>query len=318
MNKTNHLNQSKTKRLKQTTIQDFFSVINKNIETNQQNGEMSSDNDLMSSSTSNQITVNCDNRSQELIDSLEMSPFDEIPETPEMVVPEEEEDEQMDSEEESQLLKTLNKMPECLLPLPSLRPDSSHFVLFNVPLNRVMDSIPEPFPNIYCDKWDTKHVKMANSPNNQITSVQTTEGRKVMTRLLKWELIEANLLSDIKSSQQLEEAIKTYNPFAEKYKFDVLQTLFKNCSQEECTQFFDQILPAMIRLALSLPQVVTQSVPLLRQKQNSTLFLSQQQIACLLANAFFCTFPKRSHPNEEYKNYPIINFLRYLSFVQNN
>lgn len=40
--------------------------------------------------------------------------------------------------------------------------------------------------------------------------------------------------------------------------------------------------------------------------------MSQQQISCLLANAFFCTFPHRNDtsPGSEYANYPTINFSR--------
>ncbi|CAG2182568.1 unnamed protein product, partial [Oppiella nova] len=94
------------------------------------------------------------------------------------------------------------------------------------------------------------------------------------------------------------------------YSFDVLHDLlYAKSSADERNQFFDEILPQMIQLALRLPHIVTQSVPLLRQRHNTTLFLSQHQIACLLANAFFCTFPKRSQTNVEYKNFPIANFL---------
>lgn len=40
--------------------------------------------------------------------------------------------------------------------------------------------------------------------------------------------------------------------------------------------------------------------------------MTQQQISCLLANAFFCTFPHRNNtgPGSEYANYPTINFSR--------
>uniref|UniRef100_A0A667X990 poly(ADP-ribose) glycohydrolase n=1 Tax=Myripristis murdjan TaxID=586833 RepID=A0A667X990_9TELE len=53
-----------------------------------------------------------------------------------------------------------------------------------------------------------------------------------------------------------------------------------------------------------------QAIPLLQKGQTASIILSQVQIACLLANAFYCTFPHRntSHPNAEYHNYPTINF----------
>ena len=41
--------------------------------------------------------------------------------------------------------------------------------------------------------------------------------------------------------------------------------------------------------------------------------MSQEQIASLLANAFFCTFPRRNAKmKSEYSSYPDINFNRYV------
>uniref|UniRef100_A0A674NJD9 poly(ADP-ribose) glycohydrolase n=1 Tax=Takifugu rubripes TaxID=31033 RepID=A0A674NJD9_TAKRU len=41
-----------------------------------------------------------------------------------------------------------------------------------------------------------------------------------------------------------------------------------------------------------------------------SITMSQEQVACLLANAFFCTFPRRNSRSKEYWNYPDINFVR--------
>uniref|UniRef100_A0A671Y3K0 poly(ADP-ribose) glycohydrolase n=1 Tax=Sparus aurata TaxID=8175 RepID=A0A671Y3K0_SPAAU len=41
-----------------------------------------------------------------------------------------------------------------------------------------------------------------------------------------------------------------------------------------------------------------------------SITMSQEQVACLLANAFFCTFPRRNSRRTEYWNYPDINFFR--------
>ncbi|KAL0178064.1 hypothetical protein M9458_026958, partial [Cirrhinus mrigala] len=49
-------------------------------------------------------------------------------------------------------------------------------------------------------------------------------------------------------------------------------------------------------------------IPLLKSRMNQSLTMSQEQIACLLANAFFCTFPRRNSRKSEYANYPEINF----------
>jgi len=216
-------------------------------------------------------------------------------------------------EDETKLLRQLNRIPDCLSSLVRpLRSDPSHYVLYYVPLDD--DCVPKPYPSSYIDKWDARHVKMPNSHCNQIIAVKEVEGHKTPTHVSKWELIQQNLLSDIRSLEQLEEAIKTYNPIMKNHNFHVLHSLFsKYCDLRERDHFFNELLPKLINLTLQLPLIVTQSVPLLKQKQNATLFLSQQQIACLLANAFFCTFPKRSRPNEEFKNYPVINFFRYFT-----
>ncbi|MGH0180629.1 UNVERIFIED_CONTAM: hypothetical protein FKN15_004694 [Acipenser sinensis] len=65
-----------------------------------------------------------------------------------------------------------------------------------------------------------------------------------------------------------------------------------------------------LHLYLTLSLSLSQAIPLLKQGTSHSLTLSQEQISCLLANAFFCTFPHRNstHPRAEYSNYPDINF----------
>uniref|UniRef100_A0A7N5ZU89 poly(ADP-ribose) glycohydrolase n=1 Tax=Anabas testudineus TaxID=64144 RepID=A0A7N5ZU89_ANATE len=60
----------------------------------------------------------------------------------------------------------------------------------------------------------------------------------------------------------------------------------------------------------ALNLLCTEPIPLLKSRMNHSLTLSQEQIACLLANAFFCTFPRRNSRKSEYCNYPEINFYR--------
>ncbi|KAF8924154.1 hypothetical protein BGZ58_002106 [Dissophora ornata] len=67
-------------------------------------------------------------------------------------------------------------------------------------------------------------------------------------------------------------------------------------SREEREHFFDVILPRMQALALRLPELITKPIPFLKQQQDAAVTLSQEQIACLLANAFFNTFPCRNVP----------------------
>ncbi|KAA0724806.1 Poly(ADP-ribose) glycohydrolase [Triplophysa tibetana] len=54
------------------------------------------------------------------------------------------------------------------------------------------------------------------------------------------------------------------------------------------------------------------AISLLRCQQCSSVTLSQEQVSCLLANAFFCTFPRRSSRRTEFSNYPDINFNRFV------
>lgn len=74
-------------------------------------------------------------------------------------------------------------------------------------------------------------------------------------------------------------------------------------SPQERTRFFDVILPKMQALALRLPELVLKPIPFLMQQQDSALTLSQEQIACLLANAFFNTFPCRNVPNKRSRRF---------------
>ncbi|KAG0221642.1 hypothetical protein BGX31_009664, partial [Mortierella sp. GBA43] len=66
--------------------------------------------------------------------------------------------------------------------------------------------------------------------------------------------------------------------------------------KDERDRFFNTILPKMQALALRLPELVKKPIPLLKQDQDNAVTLSQEQIACLLANAFFNTFPCRNKP----------------------
>uniref|UniRef100_A0A1B6C9X7 poly(ADP-ribose) glycohydrolase n=1 Tax=Clastoptera arizonana TaxID=38151 RepID=A0A1B6C9X7_9HEMI len=84
--------------------------------------------------------------------------------------------------------------------------------------------------------------------------------------------------------------------------------------------FFANVLPKIIKLALSLPKLITGSIPLLHQKKTHSISLSQQQISCLLANAFLCTFPRRnsSKRHSEFNSYPDINFNRLFGGHKEN
>lgn len=86
---------------------------------------------------------------------------------------------------------------------------------------------------------------------------------------------------------------------------------------EESTAFFKILLPKIVDLALSLPQLITNGIPLLRKGLKHSISLSQVQISCLLANAFLCTFPHRGwkEKNSDHFTYPDINFNRWKEYL---
>lgn len=87
---------------------------------------------------------------------------------------------------------------------------------------------------------------------------------------------------------------------------------FQVLEEEETKTFFEMLFPKIVDLALCLPQLITDGIPLLRQGRKHSISLSQVQVSCLLANAFLCTFPHRNWngKNSEYFDYPDINFNR--------
>lgn len=78
----------------------------------------------------------------------------------------------------------------------------------------------------------------------------------------------------------------------------------------EIEHFFKNLLPGMQKLALKLPELVTKPLPYLKGGQS--ISLTHMQIASILANAFFCTFPPR---NRTYHSLPDINFKGYVFII---
>lgn len=165
---------------------------------------------------------------------------------------------------------------------------------------------PRPFPDSFRDVWDSNHVRMPCSQK----CLYPVAGRDELSS--KWDLIVHCLKRPIHNSGELVEAILGYNARQRgKWNFDLLVAFFANQHHKEDTElFFTTILPRLVDLTLSLPNIVTHAVPLLKQQQDYAITMSQKQAACLLANAFFCTFPYRnsSKRTAEYSNYPFINF----------
>nr|XP_018914273.1 PREDICTED: poly(ADP-ribose) glycohydrolase-like [Bemisia tabaci] len=188
---------------------------------------------------------------------------------------------------------------------PPLLPSSCHAILIRLPVRT--NAIPEPFPRQTHDVWNRNYVRLPCSPQS-LYPVSEDELQK------RWEIIQEELQKSITSSTQLETAILSYNSrYASKWNFQSLHYFFcETVEEDEARIFFESIFPKLAQLACNLPQILTGGVPLLKQHSSASISLSQLQIASLLANAFFCTFPSRNTLKQtaEYSNYPDINFNR--------
>ncbi|XP_059215112.1 poly(ADP-ribose) glycohydrolase [Centropristis striata] len=201
----------------------------------------------------------------------------------------------------------LNRMPQCAPPLSHLKAAANHTVTVRTDLLREGE-VPVPYPSKFKDAWDDVSVKMPCSEKN-LFPMETEDGGGVQSR---WELIHTALQGGFKSSLDVRDAILRYNTaHAKKWDFTALNLLCTEyLEHSELQLLFEAVLPAMVDLALSAPVLCTMPIPLLKSRTNHSLTLSQEQIACLLANAFFCTFPRRNSRKSEYCNYPEINFYR--------
>lgn len=192
---------------------------------------------------------------------------------------------------------------------PLVSPSYNHAVLYHVSSDGSIPTDKPPKPHVGQDKWDQDHVRMPCSSH----SLYPVEDKNGKSRLKKrWELIQHALWKPIRNSEQLTNAILSYNTkFKTIWKFRALHKFFNEYLEEEETQyFFDVTLPEIAKLVLALPKLIQAPIPLLKQNMNHSVSLSQQQISSLLANAFFCTFPRRntSKRASEYASYPHINF----------
>ncbi|XP_061052153.1 poly(ADP-ribose) glycohydrolase isoform X5 [Eubalaena glacialis] len=208
-------------------------------------------------------------------------------------------------------IEEMRRMPRCGIRLPPLRPSANHTVTIRVDLLRAGE-VPKPFPTHFKDLWDNKHVKMPCSEQN-LYPVEDENGER--TAGSRWELIQTALLNKFSRPQNLKDAILKYNvAYSKKWDFTALVDFWDKVEvleEAEAQHLYQSILPDMVKIALCLPNICTQPIPLLKQKMNHSITMSQEQIASLLANAFFCTFPRRNAKmKSEYSSYPDINFNR--------
>jgi poly(ADP-ribose) glycohydrolase len=153
--------------------------------------------------------------------------------------------------------------------------------------------------------WDDDHVKLPCSKHNVFYS-------KNNRPLSKWYTIQTVLEQPISNTRDFEEAILTINSTWRNTNFNAFHDFFAcHVSNEDYKKFFEVILPRMQKLALKLPSICSQAIPLLCKGEEKSVTLTSEQIACLLVHAFLCTYPRRNaiqDPDDEYFSYPSINF----------
>ncbi|XP_072228491.1 poly(ADP-ribose) glycohydrolase [Leuresthes tenuis] len=162
------------------------------------------------------------------------------------------------------------------------------------------------------DLWDSNFVKMPCSSFSTVPKPQLVKFNRP-EQVQRWKLISKELeaLAGKKTASvdDVKKAILKYNPtYKEQWTFEALSRFVKIIPKAE--NYFNELFPKIAALALKLPEQIKKPIPLLQKGQSASITLSQVQISCLLANAFFCTFPHRntSNPKAEYHNYPSINF----------
>jgi len=124
---------------------------------------------------------------------------------------------------------------------------------------------------------------------------------KFKSGINKWAHITNILSKDIKNVKDFQDTIAQINPvFKPSSDFEFLSgfRLFieEQLTKEETSELFNDIMPKLQKLALQLPILIPEPIPLLLAQKSSTVTLTKKQVSCLLANLFFCTF----HPFRSY------------------
>ncbi|TNM92080.1 hypothetical protein fugu_019092 [Takifugu bimaculatus] len=200
-------------------------------------------------------------------------------------------------------LKTITKIKRILGPLEF---SSRHAVLIDVfTFNGAGGIVPQPGR----DKWSSNYVKLPCSPSSVLYSNSTPKQE------MRWSVISKQLKRLVEkktvNAEDVEKAIMKYNPkYRGQWSFDALKEFVEWAARMKIN--VSGLFQKIAALALKLPEYVMKDIPLLQRGKAASITLSQVQISCLLANAFFCTFPHRNTTisKSEYHNYPTINFNR--------
>uniref|UniRef100_A0AAG5DNW7 poly(ADP-ribose) glycohydrolase n=1 Tax=Anopheles atroparvus TaxID=41427 RepID=A0AAG5DNW7_ANOAO len=177
-----------------------------------------------------------------------------------------------------------------------------HTVLYELPYLVAAMEPPRPYQSQGPGAIGSCSVRLATAAKCVMRNADGTPGIES-----RWNLVCRALVKPITNSRQLEATIMIYNPdYRTRYQFTALHRLFEQCEECEQSAFFNDTLRRMAELALQLTDLIRVPIPLLAQRQNHAISMTQQQAACLLANAFFCTFPQPRAAQA--RSYPVANF----------
>lgn len=98
----------------------------------------------------------------------------------------------------------------------------------------------------------------------------------------------------VANGDELKTLILSYNgSYSSKWDFDGLLLHCSDMMPDKLYELF-RTLGAMAELALDVETILPRPIPFLKRGMNASIALSKKQIACLLAHAFFCTYPMRN------------------------
>lgn len=203
------------------------------------------------------------------------------------------------SVEKGKSVDILLKAPDCYDPEYTKKIDvndlASNQFLFKVPIHK-NNYLPSHME--YKEKGNIQtHVYMPCSRQSQLPmkSKERPNDIKIVSR---WEVIEKALDKTISGTFELQDAILSYNAHYKKtWSFENLHA-FSEEYPEASHDFFTKTLPRVQLLAKQLQEKITRPIRLLKRDKDDSkhqrLMMTQEQAAILLANAFFCTFPRRN------------------------
>ncbi|CAJ0602525.1 unnamed protein product [Cylicocyclus nassatus] len=116
-----------------------------------------------------------------------------------------------------------------------------------------------------------------------------------------------------KSIKDIIKTIKKYSSWVP--SFDGLRNYVESKPATE-QQTILETMTGIAKLAVKAKSLIVEPLPLLLADQTGSVTLSQEQCACLLANGFFCTFPKEASTFNKINFFKIFQTADHLSHVR--